>query len=128
MKHCTHLSLSEREKITVLQGQGLSVRKIAYELGRSPSTISRELNREHAIYYRGIYIGSQTHNSVKKLWIEKHKRPNSYLNQRNISYFIESYLKYGYSPAIISHLLKERFEVSISHETLYKYIYLNKHK
>ena len=56
MKHCIHLSLSEREKITVLQGQGLSIRKIAYELGRSPSTISRELNREHAIYYRGIYF------------------------------------------------------------------------
>ena len=58
MKRNSHLSLEERLQITVLQGKGISVRKIAKELGRSPSTISRELNRENALYYRGTYIGS----------------------------------------------------------------------
>ena len=49
MKRNSHLSLEERLQITVLQGKGISVRKIAKELGRSPSTISRELNRENAL-------------------------------------------------------------------------------
>ena len=51
MKRNSHLSSEERDKITILQGEGLSVRKIAKELGRSPSTISRGLNRPEALYY-----------------------------------------------------------------------------
>ena len=123
MKHNRHLSLEERLQITVLQGKGISVRKIAKALGRSPSTISRELNRENALYYRGTYIGSQTHNRVKEAWQNSHKRENKFLNQRNVSYFIECQLKYGNTPEIICHLLKERFQESVSHETLYIYIY-----
>ena len=48
MKQMQHLTSAERDKITILQGEGLSIRKIAKELGRSPSTISRELNRPEA--------------------------------------------------------------------------------
>ena len=65
MKNNKHLSLEERIKITLLQKDYCSVRKIAKALG-SPSTISRELNRPNAIYFQGVYIGSQTHNRVKK--------------------------------------------------------------
>ena len=54
MKRNSHLSLEERLQITVLQGKGISVRKIAKELGRSPSTISRKLNRPEALYYSTI--------------------------------------------------------------------------
>ena len=56
MKQLQHLTSSERDKLTILQGEGLSIRKIAKELGRSPSTISRELNRLEAFYYRCKYI------------------------------------------------------------------------
>ena len=66
MKSNKHLSLEERLQITVLQGKGTSIRKIAKELGRSPSTISRELNRPNALYFQGTYIASQTHNRVKE--------------------------------------------------------------
>lgn len=123
MKNNSHLSLSEREKITVLQSQGLSIRNIASELGRNPSTISRELKRPNALYFRGVYIGSQTHLRVQQAWKESHERENMFLKQRNVQEFIEKYLKYGYSPAIISHLLQERFNEKVSHETLYIYIY-----
>ena len=51
MKSNKHLSLEERLQITVLQGKGTSIRKIAKELERSPSTISRELNRPNALYF-----------------------------------------------------------------------------
>ena len=40
-----YLSLLERQRIATLRRDGLGVRAIAAELGRSPSTISRELRR-----------------------------------------------------------------------------------
>ena len=43
-----YLSFAEREDIALLRGQGLGVRAIARTLGRTPSTISRELRRNAA--------------------------------------------------------------------------------
>lgn len=43
-----YLSFEEREEIALLRAQELGVRAIARELGRSPSTISRELRRNAA--------------------------------------------------------------------------------
>jgi IS30 family transposase len=43
-----YLSFPEREEIAVLKARGAGVREIACRLGRSPSTISRELRRNAA--------------------------------------------------------------------------------
>jgi transposase len=43
-----YLSFAEREEIAMLKGQGLGVREIARQVGRDPSTISRELRRNAA--------------------------------------------------------------------------------
>jgi IS30 family transposase len=43
-----YLSFTEREEIAVLKAQGDGVREIARQLGRAPSTISRELRRNAA--------------------------------------------------------------------------------
>lgn len=43
-----YLSFSEREEIALLKAQGIGVRETARRLGRSPSTISRELRRNAA--------------------------------------------------------------------------------
>ena len=128
MKQMQHLTSAERDKITILQGEGLSIRKIAKELGRSPSTISRELNRPEALYYRGKYIGSQTDKRVRENWKKSHQRVNQYLSLRWVQDFIKNNLKYGYSPEIISHLLKSEHDISLSHETIYIYIYSPKRK
>jgi IS30 family transposase len=52
-----YLSFAEREEIAILRAQELGVREIARRVGRSPSTISRELRRNastrsHAVAYR----------------------------------------------------------------------------
>ena len=44
-----YLSFTEREEIAVLLAGGCGVREIARQLGRAPSTISRELQRNAAI-------------------------------------------------------------------------------
>jgi IS30 family transposase len=43
-----YLSLAEREELALLNTQGLAVREIARRMGRSPSTVSRELRRNAA--------------------------------------------------------------------------------
>jgi IS30 family transposase len=43
-----YLSFAEREEIALLNAQGTGVRRIARELGRAPSTVSRELRRNAA--------------------------------------------------------------------------------
>jgi transposase-like protein len=43
-----YLSFAEREEIALLRAQHVGVREIARRLGRSPSTISRELKRNAA--------------------------------------------------------------------------------
>jgi IS30 family transposase len=40
-----YLSFEEREEIAMLKAQDIGVRESARQLGRSPSTISRELRR-----------------------------------------------------------------------------------
>lgn len=45
MSHYHHLTIEEREKLYLMKGQGKKVREIAQELGRAPSTISREWRR-----------------------------------------------------------------------------------
>ena len=43
-----YLCFSEREQIAVMRAEGVSMRRVADRLGRSPSTISRELRRNAA--------------------------------------------------------------------------------
>src|SRR5512140_1094496 len=43
-----YLSFAEREEIAILRARGCGVREIARRVGRSPSTISRELRRNAA--------------------------------------------------------------------------------
>ena len=43
-----YLSFAEREEIGLLSAQGIGVREIARQIGRSPSTVSRELRRNAA--------------------------------------------------------------------------------
>jgi IS30 family transposase len=57
------LSLAEREEIAILKGQGRGVRDIARQVGRSPSTISRELRRNAA-----TRAGSSGYRAVTAQW------------------------------------------------------------
>jgi len=45
MNNDNHLSSEERAFIMLEQQRGASLRKIASQIGRSPSTLSREINR-----------------------------------------------------------------------------------
>jgi IS30 family transposase len=55
-----YLSFAEREEIAVLRARGAGVRGIARQLGRSPSTISRELRRNAATRGGGLEYRATT--------------------------------------------------------------------
>lgn len=57
MGHYTHLTLEEREMIMVLRHEGRRISEIASVTGRSKSTISRDLKRNHL--WRHVYIASR---------------------------------------------------------------------
>ena len=58
-----YLSFAEREEIALLRAQKLGVREIARRVGRSPSTISRELRRN-----AGTRSGSLTYRASTAQW------------------------------------------------------------
>src|SRR3954454_13629461 len=65
-----YLSLLERQRIATLRRDGFGVRRIAGELGRSPSTVSRELRRNTAAHDRS-YDGDLAHARAR----ERLRRP-----------------------------------------------------
>ena len=60
------LSFAEREEIAILRAQGAGVRVIARRLGRSPSTISRELRRTCRRFNVPIEIKKDSHRDLWK--------------------------------------------------------------
>jgi IS30 family transposase len=50
MKQYTHFSLEEREIIGDRISEGVNPFRIAKELGRSPSSITREITRNSTVY------------------------------------------------------------------------------
>lgn len=115
-----HLSIEEREKIQELLWQKTSIRDIAKVIGRSPSSIAREINR--SIPMRRRYTPRLAHEKA----LEKRKSRGRKLRLKK--YFIRRYvidhLKIGYSPEqIAGRLTLEYPNEKISHEAIYQYIY-----
>lgn len=117
------LSLEEREDISRGLAGCRSIRSIAIDLGRSPSTISREINRNGGVAkYRAI-------EADKAAW--RHAtRPKACLLASNtkLRNIVARKLSENWSPEQISGWLKlahandERMRVS--HETIYKSLFI----
>ena len=121
-KKYSHLTLREREEIALGLETGLKQREIAFNLNRSPSTISREIKRNKSHIrgagYRSTWAQFQT-NERKKNSHKKLRIPNKKLRR-----FIQEQLKSGYSPEIIAVKAFEKNERwKTNYETIYQWIY-----
>jgi IS30 family transposase len=118
-----HLSLEERETIRVGLVTGQSMRAIAAELGRVPSTVSREIKRNGG---REAYRAVKAQRRADR---EAH-RPKALWWQTNpqLWWLVQQCLGKWWSPDQISVRLKqvfaERPEMWVSPETIYKSIYV----
>src|SRR5919109_2426073 len=84
-----YLSFAEREEIAILRAGGCGVREIARRLGRSPSTISRELRRNAATRGGGLEYRATTAQWHADRRAERPKVAKLAANQRLPSYVQE---------------------------------------
>lgn len=74
----THFTLNERKYLQQLLSEGYSFRKIAALLGRSPSSVSREVRRNRAKY-------KPHHKADNKHWYNHWRAQNLYIRRRRES-------------------------------------------
>ena len=125
MRKYNHLSLEEREKLYALFLQGISLRDIGKALGRSYTTLGRELKRNAK--YGKQYIPCKAHNkSIKRGVVQRYQAP---LKNPLIFLYVRRHLRKRWSPETIEGRLSIDFPgQSITDETIYRYIYKSKNK
>ena len=119
-----HLSLTEREEISRAIALGRNPSEIARDLGRSRSTIMRELKRNSAC--PAVYRAARAH-------LRAHRRACRPRRQRKLRHwwlarYVQRALLCGWSPEQIAARLKHDCPLDmskrISHETIYAAIYI----
>lgn len=120
MKTYTHLDEEERNKLVVLLNRGKSLRDIATVLGRSPSSVSREIKRNNG---KTRYQA----NTAQKRAVERHhsghvtRRLKSHALRLEVARMIAQ----GHTPEQVSGRLRLVHPElpRISHEAIYQWIY-----
>jgi IS30 family transposase len=117
------LSLADREEISRGAFAGASVRSIAMQIGRSPSTVSRELKRnEGRNKYRAAAADSHA-------WAQA-RRPKlcKLAMHHRLRCFVARKLRLQWSPEQISAALRLEFpddeRMQVSHETIYRSLFI----
>lgn len=126
MKHYIRLSPKERESISNLLSQGLTITEISNSIGRDKSTISRELRRNRG--YPGGYSAIDAQ-FISQLRSSERRSGYRKLNHNPVLVkYIKKKLSLRWSPQQISMSLKNEYpedkSMQVSHETIYTYIYV----
>lgn len=121
-----HLNIEERERIQELRWQHKSIRYIAKELGRSPSSISREL-KKNTTSIRERYTPRQAQERTLKK--RKSRGRTERLKNNDIRQYVIEKLQLRWSPEQIAGRLSIDLPThSISHEAIYQFIYAQVHR
>lgn len=117
------LTYEERYLIARLRVQRLSIPAIARVLGRHRSTIWREVHRNLTNNGRYQVAEAQSKTNGRR----RRSRRNRRFTHRQFLLVLK-YLKQDYSPEQIAGTLKRRGLLNISHETIYQYIWQDRHR
>lgn len=112
------IGIEERCEIARLHAAGKSIRQIAATLGRSPSTVAREMKRNSGqqVGYQPRYANQQ---SRARRWTGSKLDRDEGMRRR-----VLTALAAGWSPEqICGRLVREQGRRVISHETIYRFIY-----
>jgi len=117
------LTLPEREEISRGVVSDLSLRTIASQLGRSPSTISREINRNGGLK---CYRASQADQAA---WDRAHRpKPCKLAGNPMLRQIVARKLRSNWSPEQIAGWLKREYPGNesnqVSHETIYRSLFI----
>jgi IS30 family transposase len=120
-KTYSQLSLAERDHLSNLRNQGLTLNEIAKRLKRDKSTISRELSRNGAPI-NDAYGGGSANRRAEQRKRQAGCRPR--LKHAKIRSYVKRKLRAGWSPEQIAGRLPQQLSgLRISHEAIYQYIY-----
>jgi IS30 family transposase len=117
------LTLPEREAISRAMAGGQSIRSIAAQLGRAPSTVSRELTRNGG---RAAYRASEADRAA---W-DRALRPKccKLAKDRALAKIVTDKLRLLWSPEQIAGWLKHAYphdeSCRVSHETIYRSLFI----
>ncbi|MGA2820767.1 MAG: IS30 family transposase [Anaerolineales bacterium] len=121
MSKYTHLTTDER--LSICQGiqEGRSLADMARGLGRSKSTLSRELRRN------GTGLGYLPDLAQRRYRQRRQAcRPRPKLGERALRRYVILSLERGWSPEVIAgRLSRDHGPARVSHETIYRFIYLS---
>jgi IS30 family transposase len=117
-KHYDHITLDERCAIAQLRQAGQSLGQVAAALGRSTSSVSRELRRNSGtqVGYQPSYAHEQAR---ARRW-----RGSRLERDAELRGLVLGQLQLGWSPEqIAGRLQRHKAAVTISHESIYRFIY-----
>jgi IS30 family transposase len=123
MSNCyRRLSLTEREELSIHHAQGVSLRGIARQLNRSPSTLSRELARNRSGFvYRAV---TAQHKADRRCF----RKPRRLVVNCRLRHTVLSLLRKQWSPEQLSDHLRRMHlnepSLQVSAETIYSYLYV----
>lgn len=120
MSHYHHLSIEERESIWEIRLRGKTIREIAKILGRSASTISRELARNRA---KDGYRPSKAQENYQKR--RRRCRRRYLLDDENLRKVVAALItEEQWSPEEIANRMREeKGETPVSYATIYRAIH-----
>jgi IS30 family transposase len=114
-----HLNEEDRDTLAILFNRGRKLSHIARFLGCTTGTLSREIRRNTTI------TGYRPHAAdrlAKRRFSEGHRRAR--INDPELRQHIESKMRIGWSPEIISGRLAQEVEHPVlSHEAIYQWVY-----
>jgi IS30 family transposase len=120
-----YLSLSEREEIALGRAEGKSLRRIARELGRSPSTVSREVRRNRETWYHRYRAVSAQDKAERRA---RRPKPTKLAGCPVLQRRVQAMLVDRLSPEQIAGRLRREFpddrSMQVSHETIYRALYV----
>lgn len=118
MKKYKQLKLEDRNQIEILHAKGYSMRSIATVLGRSPSTVSREIQKTPKAYsakraHQRAYI-KRKYSKYQGMKIRSDMRLEAYITK---------HLKQNWSPEQIAGRMSQVCGLTpVSHTTIYKWL------
>lgn len=115
-KKYSQFTIEERIQLATLNEMNLEVAEIAIKLGKHKSSIYREQLRNR---YRNSY---QAHNAQKH-YLKRRDKTSRLQDNIVLQNQVIDLLKQHYSPDQISITLAKKEQVSISHESIYQFVY-----
>jgi IS30 family transposase len=111
----TQITPEERYRIAEMRRLGFSIREIAAELGRAPSSISREISRNSS-RHDGAYRPSKACERTNGRRSRSRRNTRFTVQEWRL---VEELLRKRWSPEQIAWRLRSEGRLSISHETIY---------